>query len=72
MFLSDEEVVRLTGYRRQADQIRWLREHGIEPFVSRDGVSVTRDVVELALRVRSRLAVVPVRRGPAPNLKAAS
>jgi Domain of unknown function (DUF4224) len=28
MFLSSEEIVRLTGWKRPGLQIRWLREHG--------------------------------------------
>ena len=28
MFLSIEEIIRLTGKRRPSAQIRWLRDHG--------------------------------------------
>jgi len=31
-FLSAEDIVLLTGYKRPADQARWLEEHGI-PFI---------------------------------------
>ena len=28
MFLTDEELTDLTGYRRNADRCRWLADHG--------------------------------------------
>jgi hypothetical protein len=28
MFLSDEDICRLTGRKRHSAQIRWLRDHG--------------------------------------------
>lgn len=31
-FLDDGDLLRLTGYKRAADQIRWLVDNGI-PFV---------------------------------------
>jgi succinate dehydrogenase/fumarate reductase flavoprotein subunit len=31
-FLDDNDLKRLTGYKRPADQARWLEEHGI-PFL---------------------------------------
>lgn len=31
-FLDDDDLRRLTGYKRPADQARWLEENGV-PFV---------------------------------------
>lgn len=31
-FLDDADLERLTGYKRTAQQIRWLSDHGI-PFI---------------------------------------
>ena len=44
-FLDDTDLLRLTGYKRPADQARWLEENGI-PFVrnSRGKVVVRRDM----------------------------
>lgn len=28
MFLTDDELFALTGYRRNADRCRWLHDHG--------------------------------------------
>lgn len=28
MFLTDTELLELTGYKRNADRCRWLRDHG--------------------------------------------
>jgi len=36
-FLTDDDLVELTGYRRSADQCRTLVEMGIEFFVRPDG-----------------------------------
>lgn len=35
--LSRDEVVELSGYRRPAEQLRWLREQGIPHFIAGDG-----------------------------------
>ena len=37
MWLTDEELVELTGYRRHADQRRWLNSHGWTHVVSGSG-----------------------------------
>ena len=44
-FLDDADLLRLTGYKRPADQARWLEEHGI-PFTrnSRGQIVVRRDM----------------------------
>ena len=33
-FLSHEDLVLLTGYKRSADQLRWLRDKGIPHTVN--------------------------------------
>lgn len=72
MFLTPDELYALTGYRRPAWQIRWLRAQGIEPYISARGdVVITRDAVEAVLRQRSRIEPPPLRRrGVRPNLAA--
>jgi hypothetical protein len=35
--LSRDELVELSGYRRAAEQIAWLRKQGIPHFIARDG-----------------------------------
>jgi hypothetical protein len=35
--LSRDELFELSGYRRPAEQIRWLTKQGIMHFVARDG-----------------------------------
>jgi hypothetical protein len=34
-FLDPDELVTLTGYKRAADQIRWLEEKGVPHMVNR-------------------------------------
>ncbi len=34
-FLEHDELVTLTGYKRPADQIRWLGENGVPYMVNR-------------------------------------
>jgi len=36
-FLSPEELVTLTGYRRRAEQIRWLTQKGVPHLVNARG-----------------------------------
>jgi hypothetical protein len=37
MFLSHEELVTLTGYKRAADQIAWLTRQAIQHHINRLG-----------------------------------
>lgn len=47
MFLTDEELVELTGLRQGAAQIRWLHKFGVAHYVRADGrPRVTRAAVE--------------------------
>lgn len=47
MFLTRDELQQLTGYKRAADQIRWLRERGVHFFVAATGrPSVPRAAIE--------------------------
>jgi hypothetical protein len=41
-FLDDNDLKRLTGYKRPADQARWLEEHGIPFILNRLGRPVVR------------------------------
>jgi hypothetical protein len=34
MFLDDEELTKLTGYKRKSSQIDWLRKNGIKHLVN--------------------------------------
>jgi len=56
-FLSADDLVLLTGYKRPADQARWLEEHGI-PFLrnSLGKIVVKRDLE--AVDQRPELGVV--------------
>ena len=48
-FLDDGDLLRLTGYKRGADQIRWLDDNGIPFVVNRLGKPVVRrDMSETA------------------------
>jgi len=40
MFLEPEEILKLTGYRRHADQRRWLEQHRWRFEVSATGAPV--------------------------------
>lgn len=47
LFLTDEEVVRLTGYRRPHKQIGWLVQQRLRHWVAADGYPrVTRAAIE--------------------------
>lgn len=47
IFLTDEEMIEMTGYRQPAKQIRWLQKWRIRHTVNRDGrPKVTRAAVE--------------------------
>lgn len=71
LFLEPAELAALTGYTRGAEQVRWLKAHGIEPFIAADGaVHVTRDVVEQAARVLSGLEARAATRRRRPNFGA--
>lgn len=37
MLITPTELQELTGYRRHAEQIRWLQRNGIRHFIRRDG-----------------------------------
>lgn len=37
MFLTKDDIVNLTGYRRPADQCRWLKSHGWKYEISAVG-----------------------------------
>ena len=37
MWLSESELIDLTGYKKPACQVRWLKEKRIKHFVRRDG-----------------------------------
>lgn len=49
-FLDDEDLIRLTGYKRPADQARWLEGHSIPFLRNRLGrLVVRRDMDEIAV-----------------------
>ena len=56
MFLTEEQVVELTGYKRAADQAKWLKRNGVQHFRQRINgrVIIARD----ALAVREKVAEV--------------
>lgn len=37
MFLTDDEIYDLTGYRQPAAQVRWLQKNGVQHYVRSDG-----------------------------------
>jgi hypothetical protein len=37
MFLTDEEIFNLTGYKQTASQIKWLRQNGFKFLIGGDG-----------------------------------
>lgn len=37
MFLTQQQIQELTGYRRKCEQVRWLRKNGIRHYVRADG-----------------------------------
>lgn len=44
LFLTSEEIIQLTGYRRPKKQIAWLEKHKVDYYVRADGYpSVPRD-----------------------------
>lgn len=49
--LSPEDLERLTGYQRQGDVEKWLRQHRIPYFRGRIGVWTTLDAVNAALGI---------------------
>lgn len=50
MFLTQDEIKELTGYKKYACQIRWLRHNGFKYVVGYDGKpKVTQDHINLML-----------------------
>ena len=47
--LAPEDLERLTGYQRQGDIEKWLRQNGVPFFRGRAGVWTTLDAVNQAL-----------------------
>lgn len=72
MFLTPAELQKLTGYKRRASQLAWLRKRGVEPFVSAKGeLLVFPWIIEEAQRRASGMNFQQVTRsGPRPNLRA--
>lgn len=62
-FLTSDQLVKLTGYKRATDQLRWLREHGVPHGIRADGRPV------LTLRMFEDALLRGTRKGP--NLSAA-
>ena len=55
MFLTNEEIVALTGYRRYSAQLRWLADHGYRFEVNALGRPVVlASSVEHRLQQRTR------------------
>lgn len=55
MFLSAAEVEELTGYRRSAEQSKWLWEHGITHYINRQGrVIVVRAILEQKSEIKAQ------------------
>lgn len=50
--LTAEQLRALTGYRRDADVIRCLREQGVAVFTGKNGPWTTQALLELAGRVQ--------------------
>lgn len=48
-FLDPEELQTLTGYKRPADQIRWLEQKGVPHMVNRLNRPVVRRDLETAI-----------------------
>lgn len=48
-FLDPDELQTLTGYKRAADQIRWLEANGVPHMVNRLGRPVVRRDLETAV-----------------------
>lgn len=46
IYLDDRELERLTGYKRPADQFRWLERNGVPHTVNRLGRPVVRKDME--------------------------
>ena len=42
MFLTPDELVTLTGYKRPADQVRWLERNGVPHWINAQGRPVVR------------------------------
>ena len=59
IFLDRDELQQLTGYKRQADQIRWLQTRGVPHFVNSLGRPVvSRDFLWVQSVVRFKLGEV--------------
>lgn len=50
--LTAEQLQNITGFKREADVIRCLREQGIVVFVGKNGPWTTQALIELAGRVK--------------------
>lgn len=59
IYLEHAELVHLTGYKRPADQIRWLKRNGVPHIVNRLGRPVVRKDMEK--RTAARPEYGPVR-----------
>lgn len=64
MFLSDDELLDLTGYRRHADQRRWLSDRGWKFEVS----AITGKPVVSKSYAESRLSGATVKTVPQLNM----
>jgi hypothetical protein len=58
-FLDEEDLRRLTGYKRPAEQKRWLDEHGIGYAVNRLGRPVVRRDMDKSAVTEPELGPVP-------------
>ena len=63
MFLSEEEIVALTGYKRRGKQADWLQANGFNFHLRGDGgIAMSRSHVEDVLSMSTRK-----RRPPQPD-----
>jgi hypothetical protein len=58
MFLTADELARLTGYRRPSAQIRWLKARRVRHFVNAAGLPV---VARAWLGVGGEIVTMPPR-----------
>ena len=58
MFLTPDEVVILTGYKRSADQVRWLERNGVPHWVNAQGRPVVRQDMRRPAESRPQLGRV--------------
>ena len=64
MFLTTDDIERLTGYKVHAKQVNWLRKHGIKCMQNRYGQPLVtqkqiEDILEITVTTKTKHRIAP-------------